>query len=260
MLRKAELSGRDIRRLGPAPEQKDAEAIQVGPGAEILLEREEQGILADRLRFLRAHLRGLWSEEKLKCLLIASASPNDGKSTVALNLSIVLAEHGKRRVLLIEGDMHYPTITERLSPGFKPRSGLAECLEGKADPGSAVLRIDPYQLFLLPAGKSKHHPTELLQSDALPVLMRSFRNQFDWVVVDSPPVQPLSDTLLLRQQTDATLLVVRSGCTRSSAVDEAVTLLGKKNILGMVINGVEGLERAYSKYYKSYGSNRDGSR
>lgn len=260
MLRKAEVFARDIKPFGREPEQKDTEVIQLGPGAEILLEREEQGVLADRLRFLRAHLRTLWSEDKLKSLLIASASPGDGKSTLALNLSIVLTEQGKRKVLLIEGDMHHPTITERLSLGFRTASGLAECLEGTADPVSSVLRIDPYQLFLLPAGKSKHHPTELLQSDALPVLMRDFRKEFDWVVVDSPPVQPLSDTLLLRQQTDATLLVVRSGHTKSSAVDQAVALLGKKHILGMVINGVEGLERAYSKYYKSYGSNPNGRR
>lgn len=258
MLRKAELSGRAIQRLGPEPEQTDTEVTQVGPGADILLEKEEQGVLADRLRFLRAHLRSLWSEDKLKSLLIASASPSDGKSTVALNLSIVLAEHGKRRVLLIEGDMHHPTITQRLSLAFKPTHGLAECLEGKADSLSSVLKIDPYQLFLLPAGVSKHHPTELLQSDALRVLMQSYRKEFDWVVVDSPPVQPLSDTLLLRQQTDATLLVVRSGHTRSSAVDEAVALLGKKNILGIVINGVKGLDRAYSKYYRSYGDRNGG--
>jgi Mrp family chromosome partitioning ATPase len=84
--------------------------------------------------------------------------------------------------------------------------------------------------------------------------MQSLRQHFDWVLVDSPPVKPLSDSLILRQRTDATLLVLRAGQTLSSATDEAVALLGKKNILGMVLNGVDGLERTYSKYYGSYGT------
>jgi capsular exopolysaccharide synthesis family protein len=231
----------------------------IGREAEELLQREQQGVMADRLRFLRAHLRSLWSEEKLKCLLITSACPNDGKSTVALNLAITLAEGGKRKVLVIEADMHHPTITKRLSLGFNRVPGLADCLDGRAEPAKAVLKIDPLEIFLLSAGKPGNHPTELLQSDALATVMRTVRKQFDWVVVDSPPVQPLSDALLLRQQTDATLLVVRSGRTPSSAVEEAVTLIGKKSILGMVLNGMEGLERRYSKYYKVYGSNGSGS-
>lgn len=231
----------------------------IGPEAVMLLQRREHGVMADRLRFLRAHLRDFWSEEKLKCLLITSASPNEGKSTVALNLAITLAEGGKRKALLIEGDMHHPMITQRLSLGFSGAPGLADCLDGKAELAEAVLKIDPLEIFLLSAGKPGNHPTELLQSDALAGLMRTVRKQFDWVVVDSPPVQPLSDALLLRQQTDATLLVVRSGRTPSSAVEEAVTLLGKKSILGMVLNGVEGLERRYSKYYEVYGTNGNGS-
>jgi len=261
LLRKSDLFAEN-RQL-PSPSEEHAREVtyltaHIGPEAEALLQREQHGVMADRLRFLRANLRSLWSEEKLKCLLITSAAPHDGKSTVALNLAITLAEGGKRKVLLIEGDMHQPRITQRLSLGFTRAPGLADCLDGKAEAAKAVLKIDPLEMFLLSAGKPGNHPTELLQSDALAALMRTVRKQFDWVVVDSPPVQPLSDALLLRQQTDATLLVVRSGQTPSSAVEEAVTLLGKKSILGMVLNGVEGLERQYSKYYKVYGSDGNG--
>jgi capsular exopolysaccharide synthesis family protein len=231
----------------------------IGRPGELVPEREQHGVMADRLRFLRAHLRGLWSQEKLKSLLITSAYPNDGKSTVALNLAITLAEGGQRKVLLIEGDMHHPTISQRLNLPPRPAAGLASCLNGQTALGDCILKIDPIEISLLPAGRPGNHPTELLQSDALADLMRTARKQFDWIIVDSPPVQPLSDALLLRQRTDATLLVIRSGHTPSSAVDEAVTLLGKKNILGMVLNGVEGLERQYSKYYKVYGSHGSGS-
>jgi capsular exopolysaccharide synthesis family protein len=234
------------------------ESVEVGPGAEILVHDDPRGVLADRCRFVRANLRPLWSAEKLKTLLITSPFPHDGKSTVALNLAIVLAERGKRNVLLIEADLHHPTITTRLGLERYKLAGFADCLEGRVnDPFSVVRRVEPIGIHLLPAGRTNSHPTELLQSDAVSCMMRSFREQFEWVLVDSPPVQPLSDALLLRQRTDATLLVVRAGRTLSSAVDEAVALLGKKNILGMILNGVEGIERTYSRYYGSYGGKRD---
>jgi capsular exopolysaccharide synthesis family protein len=232
------------------------ESLEVGPEAEIIVYNDPRSVLADRCRFLRAHLRPLWSPEKLKSLLITSPFPHDGKSTVALNLAITLAERGSRKVLLIEGDLHYPTVTRRLGFAHEDLPGLADCLEGKPDdPFSFIRRIEPIGIYLLPAGKPRSHPTELLQSDALSAVMRSLRQHFDWVLVDSPPVKPLSDALILRQRTDATLLVLRAGQTLSSATDEAVALLGKKHILGMVLNGVDGLERTYSKYYGSYGSN-----
>lgn len=233
-----------------------AGSAQVGPGAEVAVHDEPSGVLADRLRFLRAHLRSLWSEDKLKSLLITSPSPQDGKSTVALNLAVVLAEMGKRRVLLVEADLHHPTVIKRLCLGYRTATGLADCLEGEADPFAVIQRIEPLEIYWLPAGTPCIHPTELLQSDALPGIMQAVRKHFDWVVVDAPPVQPLSDALLLRQRTDATLLVVRSGRTAGGAIEEAVALLGKKHILGIVLNGVEGLNRAYSKYYGSYSGKR----
>ena len=256
MLRGVESPGGQRKLIQLADEsavQASTKSIEVGHGAEIVVHTAPSGILADRLRFLRAQLRVLWSTEKLKTLLVTSPSPQDGKSTIALNLATVLAEHGARRVLLVEADLHHPTVTERLCLGNKTTAGLSDCLENGADPVYLIQRVGPLEIYLLSAGKPEAHPTELLQSDALPALMRTVRDRFDWVVVDSPPVQPLPDTLLLRQQTDATLLVVRAGHTPVPAVDEAVTLIGKKHILGMVLNGVEGLDRAYSKYYSSYG-------
>lgn len=243
-----------IKLAGESAVEVGIKSVEVGHGAEVVVHSMPRGILADRLRFLRAQLRVLWNTEKLKTLLVTSPFPQDGKSTIALNLATVLAEHGTRRVLLVEADLHHPTVTERLCLENGTTSGLSDCLEDGANPINVIQRVDPLEIFLLSAGKPEAHPTELLQSDALPTLMHTLRDQFDWVVVDSPPVQPLPDTLLLRQQTDATLLVVRAGHTPVPAVDEAVTLIGKKHILGMVLNGVEGLDRAYSKYYSSYGA------
>jgi capsular exopolysaccharide synthesis family protein len=228
------------------------ESVEASPEAEILVNKDPNSVFADRCRFLRANLRPLWSQDKLKSLLITSPFPHDGKSTIALNLAITIAERRKRRVLLMEADLHHPTLTQRLGLS-KELPGLADCLERDLDPFSVVRSVDPIGIYLVPAGKPREHPTELLQSDLLSGIMQSYREQFDSILVDSPPVKPLSDALLLRQRTDATLLVLRVGRTLKFAADEAVELLGKKHILGMVINGIEGLERAYSHYYGSYG-------
>ena len=261
MLRKSEWLA-EHRRLaktdGESIGESESNVVQLGLRSSAVVHSEPRGVFADRLRFLRTHLRSLWSEEKLKSLLIASPSPHDGKSTVALNLAVILAERGKRTVLLIEADLHHPTLTRRMGLENLITTGLADCLEKQLDPFRSIRKIAPLEIHFLAAGKTGHHPTELLQSDALPGLMQSLRSHFDWVVVDAPPVKPLSDALLLRQRTDATLLVIRSGHTVANEVDEAVALLGKKHILGMVLNGVEGLDRAYSNYYGSYDSSGNG--
>jgi Mrp family chromosome partitioning ATPase len=152
--------------------------------------------------------------------------------------------------LLVEADLHQPTLTQRL--GLSLKSGFANCLEDAVNPLSVIRRIDPLGWYLLPAGRARTNPTELLQKDIISELFQTTFRTFDWVIVDSPPVAPLADALALRQQTDATLLVARAGRTPVQAVEDALTLLGRQHVLGIVLNGVEGMEKAYSEYYSSY--------
>jgi len=210
-----------------------------------------RGLAADRFRFLRLRLRERAATGKLKTILVTSPLPEDGKSTVAVNLATTLAERGKRNVLLLEADLYHATISENL--GIPVRPGLAECLEGGLDPASALRRLDPLGWYLLPGGAPDGNPTELLQSDRLSAVMAKLSQHFDWIIIDSPPVAAVSDALSLARTADATLLVVRAGHTPKQAVTEACTLIGPKHIIGIILNGVEGLNRVYSKYYGRYG-------
>jgi capsular exopolysaccharide synthesis family protein len=202
---------------------------------------------ADRFRFLRMCLRELWNAGKLKSLQITSPLPQEGKSTIALNLATALAEGGKRTVLLIEADLHRPTLTEQL--GLKKGAGLADCLEASLNPFSALRRLDPLGWYLLPAGEPTINPTELLQTEALGGVLQKLSPLFDWVLIDSPPVIPLIDSLLIARQVNATLLVAREGRTSREAVEKAIAVLGRQRVLGIVLNAVEGLDRLYSGYY-----------
>jgi protein-tyrosine kinase len=188
---------------------------------------------------------------KLRSLLITSALPQDGKSTVALNLATVLAQGGKHTVLLIEADLYHPSLAQRL--GLRARPGLAECLESGLDPISAIRRLEPLHCYLLQAGEYHGNPTELLQSDLLPGVLQRLSPYFDWILIDTPPVAPLTDALLISQHVDGCLLVVRADRTPREAVEEAIKLLGTKRVLGILFNGAEGLNRLYSKYYGYYG-------
>jgi capsular exopolysaccharide synthesis family protein len=221
--------------------------VQVFPDSRIVMHTDPRSAGADRFRFLRMCLRELWNTGKLKSLLITSPLPQDGKSTVALNLATTLAEGGKRTVLLIEADLHHPSLTERL--GLERRPGLAECLEAGLNPVAALRRIEPLGWYLLSAGETQNNPTDLLQTEALASVIQKLSTHFDWILIDSPPLTPLTDAISLARQANATLLVAREGCTPREAIEKAIALIGRHRVLGIVLNGMEGLERLYSGYY-----------
>jgi capsular exopolysaccharide synthesis family protein len=233
------------------------EEVHVHPGSRIVLHTDPSSPGADRFRYLRMCLRELWNAGKLRSLLITSALPQDGKSTMSLNLATALAEGGRRSVLLLEADLHNPSLSKQL--GLENRSGLSDCLEGVLNPLSAIRRLEPLNWYFLPAGNAVGHPTELLQTEALTLLMQKLSSLFDWVLVDSPPVIPVTDALSLARQTSATLLVAREGYTPREAVEKTVALIGKQRLLGVILNGVDGLERLYSGYHGYYGYSQNAS-
>ena len=148
--------------------------------------------------------------------MITSPLPQDGKSTVALNLATALAEGGKRTVLLIEADLYHPTLTERL--GLEVGLGLADCLEGPLHPVLALRRLEPLSWYLLSAGEPRSNPTDLFQTEALARVIQKLSTHFDWILIDSPPLTPLTDALSLARHTDATLLVAERGARRAKVL------------------------------------------
>jgi|SRR5580658_1345588 capsular exopolysaccharide synthesis family protein len=228
-------------------DQIPREEVQVHPSSRIVVHTDPRSPGADRFRFLRMCLRELWSAGKLKSLQITSPLPQDGKSTIALNLATSLAEGGKRTVLLIEADLHHPTLSEQLR--IERRVGLADCLEGNLNPMSALRRLDPLGWYLLPSGEPRSNPTELLQTDAFAGVLQKVSPHFDWILVDSPPVLPLTDALSLARQVNASLMVAREGRTPREAIEKAISVLGRQRVLGIILNAMEGLDRLYSGYY-----------
>ena len=234
------------------PAETEVSPVPAESRAVVYLEPTSAG--ADRFRLAQIRLKGLQAARKLKSILVTSPLPGDGKSTIALNLAIALSENGKVPVLLLEADVFRPTLIERL--GLKPWPGLTECFRRGEDPLLAIRRIDPLGFYLLPAGQAVEDGTSLLQSSFASQLIMSLSSSFfSWILIDSPPTTPVAAVLTLNSQVDGTLLVARAGETPRETIKEAARILGGDHILGVILNGVEGLNQMYSRYYgygKSY--------
>ena len=238
-----------VTTAAPTLPQFAVEEAHLSPENRLIYYEDPRSPAADRYRLLRMRLKEHWLAGKLKKVLVTGALAHDGKSTVVINLATALAERGKRTVLVIEADLHHSSLAGKLR--LKSWTGLTECLGDDAiAPLSAIRRIEPLGWYLLPAGAPRRNPTELLQTAAFGRIVQKLTPCFDWILIDSPPVIPLTDSLSLQQHADASLLVVRAGQTPREAVEQTISLLGKKNILGIVLNGVEARNHLYYQYHE----------
>ena len=236
-----------------------AEAVQarLSPESRLIVRSEPHTLGADRFRLLRVRFRELRATRKVQTVLITSALPREGKSTTALNLSVALAEHGRSKVVVVEADFRQPSLAGRL--GLEPWPALVRCLDEDRDPISAIRRVDPLGIYLLPAGEQAANPLDLLQSESFAHTIGTLRACADWVIIDTPPVGPVPDVLAIKNRADGCLWVLHTGSTPREVVDESIQQLGRASILGMVLNGVNGLESGYSGYYGYNPANRRSS-
>lgn len=229
------------------------ETSPVVPESRVVVYNDPRSAGADRFRLIQIRLKSLQASKKLKCLLVTSPTPGDGKTTVCINLATGLAEKGKRPVLLLEADVYRPTLLKKL--GLRPWPGLTDCYKYGGDPMLAIRRIDPLGFYLLPAGAPIEDGSTPLQSNFISQLIKGLSaSSFSWILIDSPPTTPIADILVLKANTDATLLVARAGATPREAIEETIRNMGHDHIVGLILNGVDGLERTYSKYYGYPGS------
>lgn len=186
-----------------------------------------------------------------KVLLVTSALPQEGKTTTSINLAIVLAQQG-RRVLLVDGDLRRPSIHR--SFGFRSSPGLSEALAGREKTEKIVHQTSTLpNLFIVPAGSTPPHPAELLSSTVFTSLLQQWRQEFDHVVIDTPPILSVTDAVLLSVISDRVVIVIRAGKTTRTALRRSRALLGQvaANVLGVVINAVDLSSPDYYYYYYS---------
>jgi succinoglycan biosynthesis transport protein ExoP len=192
-----------------------------------------------------------------RVLLIASPFSGDGKTTVAANLAIAEARHGK--TCLVDADMRKTGVAKLF--GLSAHTGLAQVLEGRASLEQAMIRIsDIPNLMLLPGGTSSEHPGELLSQSGMGDLLRALRESFEFVVIDAPPILSYADARCLAVLVDGVVLVGRAGRTTKEALIRSIEILSEIHappVLEVVLNGASHNAWGYGYYgYYDYGNPR----
>lgn len=200
---------------------------------------------AEQFRGLRARLYSLRETRPLQTLLLTSSAMGEGKTFVALNLAQSIARQPGRRTLLIDADLRAPKLHSALGAPSAP--GLSDYLAGESDECSVIQADAQERLFFIPAGKPRSDPAELLANNQLRTLFSRLAPLFDWIIVDAPPVLPISDACILANMCDGVLFVVRAGMVAFNLAQSACGELKTKNLLGVILNGVEE-EAIYGQY------------
>ncbi len=229
----------------------------LNPHPRLIAWTRPQEMEAEQFRRLAVRLQNLRGQRKMQLLVITSGAPREGKSLIAANLAMILARLRQDRVLLLEGDLHRPTLMHRLKLSEKT-PGLGNWLEGQVPLPDCLWRHPVEPLWLIPAGQVTRPPLELLERAQLSEFAQQFRQNFDWVLVDAPPVLPLADASHWTGIADGVLLVIRQHLTRRSEIRQVQELLSPPLLAGVVLNDSSGPEhRYYSQYYYSRRRSKD---
>ncbi len=219
---------------------------------------DSESSFLEALRVLHTNIRMLGSDKPITSILVSSALPGDGKSTVAANFAQVATAMGQR-VLIVDVDLRKPQVHDRLD--VSNQLGLSNLIADDVPLKSVIQQVEPSgNLFVLTAGKLPPDPAKLLASHKMHQLMGTFERCFDLVIYDAPPTTGLADVSLIGQQTDGLVLVTRMGKTDCTVLSQTIETLkmAKIPVLGMVANGVKSHGFGGYRYY-AYGYGSAGS-
>src|SRR5882762_4256660 len=202
----------------------------------------------EQFRTLRSRLYRLREKQSFRTVLVTSTLPGEGKTFVALNLAQAIARQHERRALLIDADLRAAAL--HVAMGAPSWPGLSDYLAGEADEFSIVQADAKEDIFFIPAGRSVSNPAELLANNRLKSLLGRMAPVFEWIIVDAPPVLPVSDASVLAGMCDGVIFVLRAGRTAFDLAQTACLEFRENNLLGAVLNDVdeEVMYGAYSYY------------
>lgn len=253
----------DYTLLGMIPNTRKKSILSTSRTENVLPERQvledPNSVPSEAYRMLQANLKFLSPDEDLKVIAVTSSVPKEGKSTVSTNLATAIAQLGNK-VLLIDADLHQPQQHHIWQ--LTNQSGLSNVVVNNASLEDSIRSVIP-NLDVLPSGSIPPQPLALLESQRLNSLMQQFKQDYDFVILDTPPLLLLADTLTVSKTADGILLVARPGVTTRVSATAARETLQKsgQRILGLVANGIAVEDEPDSSFYyaRDYRKNKNTS-
>lgn len=219
-----------------------------------IVDEKPKSVTAEAYRKLRTNIQYSSFDEEIRTIVVTSSEPGEGKSTTAGNIAISFAQ-ASRKTVIIDCDMRKPSLHKKFK--ISNMSGLSDILIGKEKIDDVVHHFND-ELDIITSGKLPPNPAEMLGSRTMERLILALKERYDVIILDTAPLQAVTDAQILSTKADGIIMVVRAHTTKRESVIQAKNLIEKVGgkILGLVLNGVE---NSREKYYYYYGSNESGS-
>lgn len=201
---------------------------------------DSQSPVAEQYRTLRTNIQAINSKHPIKAITVTSSIHSEGKTITAVNLAISMAQDlNKKQVLLVDADLRRSRVGKYL--GIKPDLGLADLISNGSHLDEALVNIGIGNLTVLPAGKSPQNPAEILGSVKMRFLISLLRSRFDHIIIDSPPIIPVTDAGVIGAQTDGVIMVVQANRTQKGIVKHSEGLLkqAQAKVLGYILTNIQ---------------------
>lgn len=214
----------------------------------LIVHTDPKSPISEAYRTLRTNIQFSSLDNPIKTMVVTSAGPGEGKTTSVMNLAVTMAQFGSK-VLLIDGDLRKPALHKIFA--ISNELGLTNVLVGEQDYKEGVSPTHVERLEILPAGVIPPNPSELLASNKMKQLLNKVREDYDFVIIDTPPAAVVTDASVLSAVADGTVLVCESGQVPIEGAKRAKELLENvnANIIGVILNKIPTDQKGYSQYY-----------
>ncbi len=222
----------------------------------LVVHNDPKSVGSEAFRTLRTNIQFTSPDRELKAIMVTSAAPEEGKSTVAANLAVAFSETGQK-TLLLDCDLRKPTVHKIL--GIHRTPGLTSLLVGDAGWDDVLREVDIPNLYAIPSGPVPPNPAELIGSRAMRAVLQEVREGFDLVIVDAPPVVAVADASILSTMVDGVLFTLAAGDVTREVAQHAKTMLeqANANLLGVVFNRIDPSDKKSYQYYYYYSSDAE---
>ncbi|HEY1813802.1 MAG TPA: polysaccharide biosynthesis tyrosine autokinase [Kofleriaceae bacterium] len=237
--------------LGVIPLLHESQLDGDESGRDLYVHKQPTSSVAECCRSLRTNILFSSADRQLKTIVVSSANPREGKTTSVIYLGTTMAQSGQR-VLLVDTDMRRPRL--HVSLGVSRQTGLSNLIVGEKDYDDVIKTTDIPNLSVLPCGPLPPNPAELLMSQRFQIVLAEVARRFDRVILDSPPLQLVTDAVVLSKQADGVILVVHADKTLREDAKRAARQIRHVGgtIFGTVVNAIDDSRSTY--YYGKYGA------